>query len=242
MKPNKSALIIVAAQKQYYLKQKQSLTVGRSRDNDIEIADRTVSRWHATFTWNEEFPTITDLDSTSGTYVDDCRINSAFLSGSHTITLGETSLKARFCEKINPGVVESLTASDEVTLLNERGSKDIRGYLTSNSAVHRLLVSLETSRRTGTLTIRSGLVKGEIIYGLGKIRYATCESKMGLPALHHLANLDSGSYHFSVNVNVGETDLYISATDYICRYQHLATRKRARFRESDLLNSHDVDN
>jgi len=69
------------------------ITIGRQEGNTIVIDDRQLSRSHARLTNGPEGPTITDLDSANGTYVNDQRIGATRrLHPGDRLRLGETVL------------------------------------------------------------------------------------------------------------------------------------------------------
>ena len=71
-----------------------TLKVGRSTDNDIQIADGQASRHHAEIRYDNGRHHIVDLNSTNGTLVNDNRISSAHaLSHGDIITIGNTELR-----------------------------------------------------------------------------------------------------------------------------------------------------
>src|ERR1700730_13622799 len=60
-------------------------TIGRVRENDLQLSDEKVSRHHAVIEVEQDGRvTLRDLDSRNGTFVDDLR-----LSGSHVLAPGE---------------------------------------------------------------------------------------------------------------------------------------------------------
>jgi pSer/pThr/pTyr-binding forkhead associated (FHA) protein len=71
-----------------YVVKKTVISIGRSRTNTISIASKAVSRNHVRIESSADGWTIADLGSLNGTYVNDIRINSAFLSEGDRITVG----------------------------------------------------------------------------------------------------------------------------------------------------------
>jgi len=71
-----------------YVVKKTVVSIGRSRTNTISIASKAVSRNHVRIENTADGWTIADLGSLNGTYVNDIRINSAFLSDGDRITVG----------------------------------------------------------------------------------------------------------------------------------------------------------
>jgi len=256
-----SMLTISAASENHFLRQGNVLSVGRSGKNDIVLTHPTVSRIHALFRWDSAYPLIQDRNSTSGVCVDGEYVSYKHLYGVHTIKLGSVFIKTKLSIEPLPttssnkscdskielhdsnAVLEALSDSDEVTLFGEKGSKDIIGYLADNQALRKLLVHLELSRRTGTLSITESSITGIIKYGLGKIRSAQCGKRRNLAALQKICTFSGGSYHFTINVDVGEAKLCISPMCYLRTLSQRLTKKvhRNSSAASFLINSHDLD-
>ena len=71
-----------------------TLKIGRSTDNDIQIADGQASRHHAEIRYDNGRHHIVDLISTNGTLINDSRITSAHaLSHGDIITIGNTEFR-----------------------------------------------------------------------------------------------------------------------------------------------------
>ena len=71
------ALVIVAPggqTRRVSLGEKRTLTVGRTPGNDIQLSDRAASRHHARIVFDGQTCTVTDLDSTNGTYLGNSKL------------------------------------------------------------------------------------------------------------------------------------------------------------------------
>ena len=68
------------------------ILLGRHISADIRLADPSVSRYHAVMTVSAGVWSITDLDSKSGTYVNDQRVKQARLHPGDCIRLGNVQL------------------------------------------------------------------------------------------------------------------------------------------------------
>jgi pSer/pThr/pTyr-binding forkhead associated (FHA) protein len=66
--------------------------IGRSPDNDFQIAHPTVSSTHCEILLKDGAVVVRDLDSTNGTFVNDERVGRAFLSAGQTVRLGDVEL------------------------------------------------------------------------------------------------------------------------------------------------------
>jgi FHA domain len=247
-------LIIEVESHKYFLRYGMSLTVGRSNTNDIILNDPTVSRAHALFRWDSKFPLILDRGSTSGICVDDVYVSYKHLQGLHSVKLGSIYIRVDLAEseiecptqleisnKFNrDALLEDLNDSNEVTLFGERGSKDVVGYLADNEALRKLLIHLEMSRRTGTLSITESSITGIIKYGLGKIRSAQCGKHINHAALQRICGFSGGSFHFTINVDVGEANLCVSPMCYFRSLTKMLTKKIPK-QDTPFINSHDLD-
>ena len=67
--------------------------IGSMADNDIVLADDTVSRYHCKIYQGEDSYILTDLDSTNGTAINRVRIREAYLHPGCTITVGQSELR-----------------------------------------------------------------------------------------------------------------------------------------------------
>ena len=77
-----------------------SISIGRSRNNDIRLTDATVSRNHALLSKTNGKWYVTDLDSTHGTFINGNKITSSCPINSGDI-LGISEVKLRFSEDYN---------------------------------------------------------------------------------------------------------------------------------------------
>jgi pSer/pThr/pTyr-binding forkhead associated (FHA) protein len=70
-------------------------TIGRSRDNDIHLADERASRRHARIDLQQGALVIIDLDSANGTFVNGRRVQRQVLNNGDEIRIGESRLRFR---------------------------------------------------------------------------------------------------------------------------------------------------
>ncbi|MFQ5510285.1 MAG: FHA domain-containing protein [Candidatus Krumholzibacteriia bacterium] len=73
-----------------------TMTIGREHDNNIELKDEEVSRYHARISYESGEYVIKDLDSSSGTWVNEERIAEAALNQGDRIQVGATELVIDF--------------------------------------------------------------------------------------------------------------------------------------------------
>jgi hypothetical protein len=65
-----------------------AVTVGRSRDCDVVVGERTVSRFHAELRHGDGAWTVRDLDSTNGTWLNGARVREARVCRGDVLSLG----------------------------------------------------------------------------------------------------------------------------------------------------------
>ena len=68
------------------------VTIGRAKENDIELSDKTASRRHAEIKKMKDHYILTDLDSHNGTYVNDSRITKCRLNHEDRVKISDTVL------------------------------------------------------------------------------------------------------------------------------------------------------
>jgi len=93
-----------------------TVTIGRERDNDIQIDDPAVSGYHAKLVSFFKPTYIQDLRSTNGTYVNGTRVVEHTLECGDIITIGKHKI---FFDN------DGLTTSDEKELTQELSPRDI---------------------------------------------------------------------------------------------------------------------
>ena len=71
---------------------KDEITIGRVKSNDIHINNLAVSKHHARILKNQGNYLIEDLKSTNGTYLNTVRIISRYLKDSDVINIGKYTL------------------------------------------------------------------------------------------------------------------------------------------------------
>jgi pSer/pThr/pTyr-binding forkhead associated (FHA) protein len=71
-----------------YVINKEAITIGRKRENDIQLNDLTVSGRHALITVQNDTPIVEDLGSTNGTLLNGSHINKATLQHGNVVQIG----------------------------------------------------------------------------------------------------------------------------------------------------------
>jgi len=73
-----------------------SLTIGREHDNNVEIKDPDVARYHARILRERDEYVVEDLSSTTGTWVNGKRVQRAVITHGDVIRVGKTELALDF--------------------------------------------------------------------------------------------------------------------------------------------------
>lgn len=72
---------------------KATVSVGRNADQDVALADPSVSRSHAILETDERGVTVRDLNSTNGTFVNGERIEQSLLKAGDAVAFGKTRMR-----------------------------------------------------------------------------------------------------------------------------------------------------
>ncbi|MCZ6767037.1 MAG: FHA domain-containing protein [bacterium] len=73
-----------------------TMTIGREHDNNIELKDEDVARYHARISYERGHYILQDLDSSSGTWVNDEKITTVQLKHGDKILVGSTEMLVDF--------------------------------------------------------------------------------------------------------------------------------------------------
>jgi pSer/pThr/pTyr-binding forkhead associated (FHA) protein len=77
----------LAVEGQIFPLKRETIRIGRHRDNDFIVTESTVSRFHAEIRWEDGKYVIYDLDSTSGVYVNHKKVDRAVLHSGDMLEL-----------------------------------------------------------------------------------------------------------------------------------------------------------
>ncbi|NNL42251.1 MAG: FHA domain-containing protein [Desulfobacterales bacterium] len=95
---------------------KDKISIGRHKSNDIHIDNPAVSRQHAQIIKNQNNYLIEDLKSTNGSYLNKARISTSYLKDGDVITIEKYALAVKI--KTEKGKSISLSPDGEIQLLN----------------------------------------------------------------------------------------------------------------------------
>jgi pSer/pThr/pTyr-binding forkhead associated (FHA) protein len=146
----KLLLAVSSGEEREFILEKESITLGREKDNNIVLIGPTVSRHHARIAFTPE-PVIEDLGSTFGTIVGDVKTSRAVLHSGDMITLGGARLRFESAggEEEGGRTVIDLNLSHAPALQHEAHEAALNHTLLDVS----LDVSKEASRQDATLQV-----------------------------------------------------------------------------------------
>ncbi|MBZ0117612.1 MAG: sigma 54-interacting transcriptional regulator [Sandaracinaceae bacterium] len=147
--------------------------IGKSRDNDLVLADQTVSRAHCEIVRDPRGYLLRDLGSTNGTLLDGAQNKEAWLKSGAVITVGKVELKVRpYTERV------------EILPSEERRYGEVVGHSIAMRQIFGLLERLGPTDATV-------LIGGET--GTGKDVLARSIHQLGPRAKHPFIVVDCGA-------------------------------------------------
>lgn len=170
---------------------------GRGKEADVVLAEDLVSRRHALLSCASSEPSISDLGSTNGTFVNGERVTRARLSSGDRLLIGTTI--ARFVA-VKDVPLHTHEASSLLPPPRLHQGSTMAGRLDEVPPVD-LLQLFSNSRKSGTLLVRasSGDAQGEVVLSGGRVAAARLSDKPALThrkALMRLLRVTSGAFEF----------------------------------------------
>lgn len=200
--------------------------IGRHASNDLVLADDTVSRFHAEIVWDpdEDRPHIVDVESANGVEVDGDPIDvQTHLTGGNQVTIGKFTLVIEVItlSELNKResathdvVIPDLNDSDSVVLYTEKKDQ-VTGRASTPAELHRVLLDLETTERTGTLQLRAGPLLTKITFCQGLVMTAVHGDLTGRDAMQEILHIKSAIYGFTRELRPVDDPLNLSIKSYL---------------------------
>lgn len=214
MVENGAVYVIRRDAREVRLERGQCVRIGRHASNDLVLDDVTVSRFHARVSWPAESPRplVLDLASANGTSVDGAPVRAPVaLEERSIIVVGDLRLQA---ELDDPALIpdDGLVCR----LYTDLQAQRLQGGLGADRTLADLLLDLERTRRTGTLTLRGVGAPAAVTVALGRIVDASFGSLVGLGALRALlARPPRGTYSFGPDIEPHECPLDLGARELL---------------------------
>jgi len=158
----------------------KEIVVGRSSDLDMVLVEEMVSRKHARIAYEDDAIVIEDLGSTNGTFVNGEKIKRAQLKEGDRVLIGTSILKVIVVE--GPPS-EHARPNLEVVAAQRRTSPRTMSGAIDEVPLPDLLQLFSTSKKSGTLVVRTEEDVGRIYLKKGVISYATINDLDDLPPI-----------------------------------------------------------
>jgi len=123
----------------------QSVSVGKSPDNQLPLNDLTVSRYHMELTLRRGGIEVRDLESMNGTYVGDVRVDRALVRPGTLLSVGSTLLRL---EEGPQGTKPARPEDDDTTVLP--------GVITRSPAMRNVAHTIERLARSNVTVMLHG--------------------------------------------------------------------------------------
>jgi hypothetical protein len=158
----------------------KEIVVGRSSDLDMVLVEEMVSRKHARIAYENDAIVIEDLGSTNGTFVNGEKIKRAQLKEGDRVLIGTSILKVIVVE--GPSSEQGRPNLEVVAAQRRTSPRTMSGSI-DEVPLPDLLQLFATSKKNGTLVVRTEEDIGRIYLKKGVICYATINDLDDLPPI-----------------------------------------------------------
>jgi hypothetical protein len=158
----------------------KEIVVGRSSDLDMVLVEEMVSRKHARIAYENDAIVIEDLGSTNGTFVNGEKIKRATLKEGDRVLIGTSILKVIVVE--GPPSEQGRPNLEVVAAQRRTSPRTMSGSI-DEVPLPDLLQLFATSKKSGTLVVRTEDDVGRIYLKKGVIYYATINDLDDLPPI-----------------------------------------------------------
>lgn len=208
------AIIRAPARKPVRLRPGQRLRLGRHRANDIVLTDSAVSRFHATIEWDpdEDRPRVRDDRSANGVLVNGKAVDiQRHLTSGDVIAIGSHELSVEIHDQREAETAALLDDTHVELELFDNSSPELRGNFFERTGWHRVLVELEETGSTGTLSLtREDGGRFKVIFCQGSVVGCLGPVNRDMAALRDALEVRMGQYHFSRSLEPQEATLNAS--------------------------------
>ncbi|MBL9038704.1 MAG: FHA domain-containing protein [Archangium sp.] len=188
---------------EFPLKPDKPLIIGRSSELDMVLVEDMVSRKHAKISWQGDKPTIEDLGSTNGTFVNGEKIQKPFrIKEGDRILIGTSILKLVVQGANAPDLSESQIKQQLENVAAVQSQRAVKTAMTGKLEevpLPDLLQLFHTSKKNGVLVVNNGGQEARVYLRQGRVYYSVINDN------HELG--PQKSFNRIVSWEVGEFEL-----------------------------------
>lgn len=189
------------------------LTVGRSAECDIVLPHHSISRCHGVF-WVHNGQVQFEDRSSNGSFLNGKRVQKARLQLGDVLTIGPYDLELQGRPATQP--------APELDGTSELDFSSFYSGLIEETPMIETLQTLEFGRKTGTLSILSGRLRGHLVLHDGAPWFARLGDLAGEEAVLAMLRLKEGRFIVSPSPEPGEREMRSSVTALLLEYSRQA--------------------
>ena len=183
------------------------MIIGRSSECDLVLRHPSVSRHHCTITVREGAMTMLDEGSSNGTYLNGKRVAQSSLVAGDVLSLGCFEVEVRSNDMMASTEQDlDMEGTRVVTLSN------VTTHLLHEISLAETLQGMEFNRRSGTLRLLSGQLRGTLVINQGRPLWATLGPHTGDEAVLRMLELAEGRVTISTELEAGPTTMHSTIT------------------------------
>jgi hypothetical protein len=167
---------------EFPLKADKPIVIGRSSELDMVLVEDMVSRKHAKISWVGGKPTIEDLGSTNGTFVNGEKVKQSKLKEGDRVLIGTSILKLVKAGANGPELSEAQVKQQLEQVAAVQSSRQTKTAMTGkleDVPLPDLLQLFYTSKKNGVLVVTNEH-EGRIYMRQGKVYYAVIDENHDL--------------------------------------------------------------
>lgn len=183
----------------------QEALIGRGENVQIQLDEPGVSRFHAKISYARSEPTIEDLGSTNGVFVNRKRISHSRLMDGDTLQICSSEFKVQLVQNdsnlkvsaVDPQHMDKLTNKlRTVSRESDQPRKSLLNGTLASINLASLLQILHINGTSGTLVVKNPTIEGEVVMEAGQAVHARLGPFEGKKAFFRLMAIVEGDFDF----------------------------------------------
>jgi pSer/pThr/pTyr-binding forkhead associated (FHA) protein len=222
---------------EFVLTPQEDIFIGRSSDIDLVLMEDMVSRKHARIRVENDQINIKDLGSTNGTFVNGERVSQATVKRGDRILIGTSIMKVVETDR-EPRTTraEGMPVQRTTENLPQETDLESRSMIGTIKEVPLpdLIQLFSTSKKTGTVIIKSNNVVGKIHLKQGQLIYASLSDApqlKPLKAIFRILSWNSGSFElvgpeqidFPETIDMPTEHILMEGLRHLDELEHMST-------------------